>query len=49
LIEDRITDQLDAGKLAHGGHVDQGPLHLNEKLLPFCVLLSGSQLLIREA
>ena len=27
LIRDPITDQLDAGKAAHGGHLDQGLLH----------------------
>jgi hypothetical protein len=27
LIRDSITDQLDAGKAAHRGHLDQGLLH----------------------
>ena len=27
LIRDPITDQLDAGKAAHGGHLDQGLFH----------------------
>lgn len=28
LIRDPVTDQLDAGKAAHGGHLDQGLLPL---------------------
>ena len=27
LIRDAIADQLDAGKAAHGGHLDQGLFH----------------------
>jgi len=27
LIGDPVADQLDAGKVAHGGHLDQGLLH----------------------
>ena len=28
LIGDRVTDQFDAGKAAHGGNLDQGLSHL---------------------
>jgi hypothetical protein len=27
LIRDPVADQLDAGKAAHGGHLDQGLFH----------------------